>query len=745
MSDGAQRYRLSELVNHFLLVETECWAVLHLVCLELEQNIRIYLESGLDILHLPEYIVVTRGSILLHTTGEVSLEGVKRGDVSHLVPDNIKPLLEFREEDWRNLGLHSLARTMISCIHGDNLSTEMIMFFRSILNQNLSSLPTLSDIILYLRRKIKTESATRLVSSLCYKLQAVLSSQDKGLETKFTSSESALKPSRPGWMSGTVSCPSLLPVSLQSSTASIDNFINNNDVFAILELPGLRFKGRRTNGELSSSSQPEVYVPGYIRRRQRPALQYSLLEPGSGRAGQIVRVVLLTGHRIEVTVDKMRTKVKDVLRVCLEKVKVREEAMNLFGLFSSLDEEYLYLDPDSLLVSHLLNGVLTLYLRFIRSPEYEDLCPPLQHLLYLQLRQDLVSGDVNPDPNLAVQLGLLAVQVEVQGDHVRLEPEYFLPRNHDNSTRLMFQRRKGVNLTGSIKDAQALFCGLVSSSEGYSLYRYWGRENRGEGSRRISLQILPETFVLAGQSYSYTQVRQISYSQSYLQVLVKTGEELKRMKIFFPDNKPKNIHDLMMEFKDKHSQPSQPGVGTRTRRSLGVVCNQIVGVAKEVGRSIRTPKRARSLSTDPKIGGKKRKLSFGSSSFAKSENRRENKENRRENKENCRENKENYRMENKENNRVENKENLKVQMKKDNKNSSRVELQKNPGVEETRTSSKLEGRTETKERVRVRMGTRMVGEGRKAGTETERRILQVKVGSGLCKITNLLMTFCVVF
>ena len=141
---------------------------------------------------------------------------------------------------------------------------------------------------------------------------------------------------------------------------------------------------------------------------------------------------------------------------------------------------------------------------------------------------------------------------------------------------------------------------------------------------------------LAGALYAYADLRQVTYTQSYLQLLLRPqGEEPRKIKIFFPSNAARNIHDLLLELQGRYTKTETPTATTthqsrgKTRRSLGVVCDQIVGVAKEVGKSIRTPsKRTRSLSTDPKIGGKRRKLSLGGTlNRSESTKRQQEKEN----------------------------------------------------------------------------------------------------------------------
>merc|ERR1711951_247857 len=80
----------------------------------------------------------------------------------------------------------------------------------------------------------------------------------------------------------------------------------------------------------------------------------------------------------------------------------------------------------------------------------------------------------------------------------------------------------------------------------YSLYVYGGRENRGEGSRRIQLRLLASRLSVGGQVYAYSQLRQLSYSQSYLQLVVKGDTAPRRYKVYLPANKASHVYHLLV-------------------------------------------------------------------------------------------------------------------------------------------------------------------------------------------------------
>lgn len=497
ISSSGKKFRLSDIMRHFKLTESECWSIMHLVCVELQRNVAIYIETGVQALDMAEYVVVTKSSIVLHPHGDISLDSSRRKqDVSHLVPGSLKPLLEFSINDWQKLGLYSLVKSIIPCIDGDNISTEMVMFFRSVLNQNLDCVPRLSDIILYLERKSKPAAAqAKLVASLCAKMEAIQCQNKSTVSENGHNIQRSSRPQRPDVcrLPVTVSCPVLLPApptkclsnnaeSMESKEA-ISNLLNNNDVFSLLDLPGLKLKTRRTNIELSKTcNKPQVYIPGFIQRSHQPAVECILpnqTQPASC-AGQVVRLVLLTGHKLEVRLDRSKnTRVRDLLELCVDRMvkdngNTCEAVTNLFGLFSNVDSEYFYLNPDSLLTTYIQNGVLTLFIRFVDLPEYHDLTNSnLQHLLYLQLRQDFLAGPGHKLEDATIlQLSLLAAQAETSHmENVRLDPAHFMPTNTSPDVRIQFQKKKGLKLTADRMDAQALFCGLFINSPDFFSYR----------------------------------------------------------------------------------------------------------------------------------------------------------------------------------------------------------------------------------------------------------------------------------
>ena len=104
--------------------------------------------------------------------------------------------------------------------------------------------------------------------------------------------------------------------------------------------------------------------------------------------------------------------------------------------------------------------------------------------------------------------------------------------------------------------------------------------------RKICIKLMGEKVSIAGTYHAYTELRQVTYTHSYLQLLVRPqGEEPRKVKIFFPNGIARNIHDILSEMQNRNTKVIDNKTQTnrgKTRRSLGVVCDQIVEVAKEV-------------------------------------------------------------------------------------------------------------------------------------------------------------------
>ena len=614
----ASSHPLASILAQFQLVEAECWALLHLTCLELRRSlITLCSLPSTSLLQIAEAVLVTPSSLILQSTGQVEVRTEVKQNITQMLPKGVGPLGDLTIVDWQRIGLHSVAQLLAASLLNQRLSREMVMFLDSIVGQDLASIPPLSDVLIFLRRKIKPDSAARLVASLCYKLEGMLAADSRSLDRRFAASDTRLRLSSSSPLRSrlTTSCPSLSNrEQVLPSTQSIENLMNNNDLFSLLELPGLKFSKRRTNHELSLEQvrRKKLFVPSFLEQREAPPVRVSLMTPGR-TCGQVVRVSLPTGQRLEFTLDKMRVRVKELLTASLDRMRVRPEVQQpMFGLFMMGDDgELLYLDMEAPMVHYLSKGVLSLQLRFLHKPDYPDLCPQLQQLLYLQLRQDVLRGGLSLGSNQAVQLALLALQAECESpDLFRVQPEHLLPPGADAATRRFLERNQSILLTSSRELAQGLFCETLLSLEECCSFQYSGRETRAEASRGISLHIHSERFQLMGQSFTWDQLRQLSYSQSYLQLLVKVGQELKRLKVFFPGERSRCIHDLMATHAKLKMEKRRVKTEGRKRCSLGVVCSQIVEVAKEVSKSIRTPKRSRSLSLEAGAGGKRRRLSL---------------------------------------------------------------------------------------------------------------------------------------
>ena len=164
------------------------------------------------------------------------------------------------------------------------------------------------------------------------------------------------------------------------------------------------------------------------------------LTSGSSR-GTTVLLVLLTGHKLEVRLEPASTSVQQLAEAAQAHLCLGSDGHRL-GLMIHSCGEWLHLAPSTRLaklVSRSGGGregqtALTLHHRFLLLPTtLEQLaCPAAKHLLYLQLRQDVIDGLHRADVSLHLGLAGLALRAEFGewGEGKHGAGPYFLPQHY---------------------------------------------------------------------------------------------------------------------------------------------------------------------------------------------------------------------------------------------------------------------------------------------------------------------------
>ncbi|KAJ8286648.1 hypothetical protein GJAV_G00041540 [Gymnothorax javanicus] len=154
-----------------------------------------------------------------------------------------------------------------------------------------------------------------------------------------------------------------------------------------------------TLSEFKLRPSKNFFGPEFVKMASEPSV--ALTVPSSimnkkGKAGEVPRrvgVVLLNGHRLEVSCDS-KAVCKDVLDMVVAHVGLVEH--HLFGLAYQKENEFFFIDPDVKLskIQHMMT----------------------KHQYYLQLRKDLLEERTRCDVENAMLLASLALQAEF-GDY----------------------------------------------------------------------------------------------------------------------------------------------------------------------------------------------------------------------------------------------------------------------------------------------------------------------------------------
>ena len=179
-----------------------------------------------------------------------------------------------------------------------------------------------------------------------------------------------------------------------------------------------------------------VVGPEFVVRSSAPPIRADLTS-GSSR-GTTVLLVLLTGHKLEVRLEPASTSVQQLAEAAQAHLCLGSDGHRL-GLMVHSCGEWLHLAPSTRLAKLIKGGregqtALTLHHRFLLLPTtLEQLsCSAAKHLLYLQLRQDVIDGLHRADVSLHLSLAGLALRAEFgawgQGRHGT--GPYFLPQHY---------------------------------------------------------------------------------------------------------------------------------------------------------------------------------------------------------------------------------------------------------------------------------------------------------------------------
>ena len=371
------------------LGEMEAWSVLCQGCELLAARLRETEDSRQLPGSVYESFIITDRRLELGEAGLELSEARRPASVRDQLPRRMKPLLELEAADLGRVGVFSLARLVLANI--DNVtSAPLYSLLSSILATSLASVPELPRVHGACLEVISSASARRILSSMYYKHQGkcrkdygarqfstIRSLPSLALHTNFDEEDRTSSRKM-------VSCMShrdlrRAPVyeatrENEQSISGVCDYVrskgaeatNREDVFSLLELPGLRYnRSSVAEADTKDSNQNNVGVTKDL-TKDRVGARINLTKDGA--AGHKVRVVLLDCQLVEVELKPREVVASELLRTALDKLHIDPSEFHLFCLCKKLRGEYFYLNNDGKLSDFISSGVSTFHVRLVKPP-----------------------------------------------------------------------------------------------------------------------------------------------------------------------------------------------------------------------------------------------------------------------------------------------------------------------------------------------------------------------------------------
>ncbi|OCT72173.1 hypothetical protein XELAEV_18035142mg [Xenopus laevis] len=188
-------------------------------------------------------------------------------------------------------------------------------------------------------------------------------------------------------------------------------------------------------GQNSHLHQKKIIRPEFVLNTKEPPVTLELPAMIVNKKGKsylfqrTLYVIIPSGLCLEIKCD-IRSQVRTVLECAAAYIKLDQNQPHYFGLANMTGKEFFFLDEDDLLEKVAPEGwsktskkkativAFTLFFRikyFLQNFSALKHCPMI-HLIYLQLRKDILEEQLYCNREMALHLGSLALQADV-GDH----------------------------------------------------------------------------------------------------------------------------------------------------------------------------------------------------------------------------------------------------------------------------------------------------------------------------------------
>ena len=150
-------------------------------------------------------------------------------------------------------------------------------------------------------------------------------------------------------------------------------------------------------------------------------------------------------------------------------------------------------------------------------------------------------------------------------------------------------------------------CQLMKTNN-FGTFSFTGAESKLERSGTRVFVVDVYGMKVDGSFTAWKNIKQVSFSHSYLQILSQEGENCQKTKISFSPWKTKMIYDLVLFLVNSNKEVEKSK--EKELSNLDDLCDQLMKITKTAIKVISTPQRKRTKSTDPELAksAKKQKL-----------------------------------------------------------------------------------------------------------------------------------------
>ncbi|XP_050690465.1 mucin-17-like isoform X3 [Eriocheir sinensis] len=331
------------------------------------------------------------------------------------------------------------------------------------------------------------------------------------------------------------------------------------------------------SGSWEVPKTPHIIGPEFVVRSKDPPRITSLLHDTQACVVKRVTVVLVAGNKIEVVCDPASTRVSHIFQA-VQRTETLHLAEHL-GLAVLGSGEFHFVAPQTKLhkvappgwkerhptKDGLMQDNFTLHLRFMwysRFDNVELMENTSRHLLYLQLRHDLLEGRQLLLSDTLLQLAALALQAEF-GDRKYQTVSYFLPEHYVPESLLrggqvaevveeLQQRHSALNgLPYTI--AQCRFISTLQATLYYGTHFYHVTQDKGRqqcwlgvGGRGLLLipvgHFGPESLARA-VLHPWDIIKRLSYATHRLNIVLR-GSRPRKIKFNLQENRSRHVFYL---------------------------------------------------------------------------------------------------------------------------------------------------------------------------------------------------------